>query len=535
MKLFIVESPTKARTIQRYLGKEFLVRATYGHVMDLPQKSIGVDEETLEARYVFLKGKKKVIDHLRSLARKSSVIYLGTDPDREGEAIAYFLLELLKGTGKPIRRAVFYEISPSAIKKSVEDAGELNMNMVYSQFARRILDRLIGYRISPYLWRALRRKGLSAGRVQSPALRLTVEREREIEAFKPKTYYYVGGVYEKDGKEFKAYYGTRYENPSDARIIRERIGKGIASVSSVSERLEKVKPPRPFITSSLQTSANFILGFPAEKTQTIAQKLYEAGLITYPRTDSHRISPSKAREVMGYIEREFGSEYVGRLRKFRESATSQGAHECIRPVSLKKSPPPGEAGALYRLIVARTLASLMADMELVRREIVIGVAVPDLKEPLLLTAKGVEISFEGWSRVYPADIKAEPLPDLSEGYILSLLRAFVEERTTRPPSRYTEGSLVKALEKLGIGRPSTYATILKTLKKRGYVHLRKKVLVPSDVGFEVADYLIDNFPLLMDYGLTALMEEELDRVERGEVDWKEVVRKFYHKVLSETL
>ena len=535
MKLFIVESPTKARTIQRYLGKEFRVRATYGHVMDLPQREIGVDEDTLEARYVFLKGKRKVINALLAIAKKSEVVYLGTDPDREGEAIAFFLYELLKKSGKPIRRAVFYEITPSAIKESIREARQIDMNMVYSQFARRILDRLIGYRVSPYLWKALGKRGLSAGRVQSPALRLTVEREREIQAFRQKTYYHVGALYEKDGVRFRAYYGTRYENPSDAQLVKERIERGISAVREIKERTEKVPPPRPFITSSLQSSANQILGFPAEKTQAIAQRLYEAGYITYPRTDSYRINTARAKEFMAFIKREFGKEYVGRIRRFREGPTSQGAHECIRPVSLNKPLPGGEEGALYRLILSRTLASLMADMELIRKEVTVEVAVPDLKEPLVLTAKGTRISFEGWAKVYPTDIKEERIPELSEGEILDLIEAFIEERKTKPPPRYTEGSLVRTLEKLGIGRPSTYATILKTLKKRKYVYLSKKSLVPTETGFEVVDYLMDNFPVLMDYRFTALMEEELDRVERGEVDWKEVVRKFYGKVLSEVV
>jgi DNA topoisomerase-1 len=535
MKLFIVESPTKAKTIQRFLGKDFVVRATFGHVMDLPQREIGVDEESLRARYVFLRGKKKVMEGLKKLALKSDEVYIGTDPDREGEAIAFFVAQFLKETGKPLKRAVFYEITPSSIRESIRTAGEINMNLVYAQFARRILDRLIGYRVSPYLWKGLGRRGLSAGRVQSPALRLTVEREREIESFRPRTYYYVGAILEKEGESFRAYYPVRYENPSDAKIIQEKLEKSLFGVKEISRRLERVAPPRPFITSSLQSSANSLLGMPAEKAQGIAQKLYEAGYITYPRTDSHRMNPRKAEEFMEYIAEKFGRNYVGRLRKFRESPSSQGAHECIRPVSLTKRSPGGESGGLYRLILNRTLASLMAEMEVERTKITIEAFTGEGRNPLFLEARGVRIVFEGWSRVYPTDVEEELLPHLSEGEVLKLKKTFIEEKKTKPPPRYTEGSLVKTLERLGIGRPSTYATILKTLKKRRYVVLNKRSLVPTDIAFAVVDFLMENFPLMMSYEFTAKMEEELDRVERGEILWKEVVRRFLEEVFSQVV
>lgn len=532
MNLFIVESPTKAKTIQRYLGKEFIVRATFGHVKDLPQRELGVDEETLEAKYIYVKGKKKVIDSLKKLARSAQVVYVGTDPDREGEAIAYFVEQEILKVNKNVRRAVFYEITPSAIRESIRNAGELNMNMVYSQFARRILDRLIGYKVSPHLWKAFRNYKLSAGRVQSPALRLIVEREREIESFKVKKYYYVKALLEKDGHLFEATYDYRYENPSDAKLLAERIKDGVCAVVGVKRKEERVPPPKPFITSTLQSDANAKLGFPAEKTQSVAQKLYEWGVITYPRTDSYRMSSTKAKEFMEYIAQKFGQEYVGRLRKFKEKPTSQGAHECIRPTGIKERTLSGDYGVLYRLILSRTLASLMSEMLSEKREVDVEVSSPKLKTPLVLKAKGLEVKFDGWSRAYPADIKEEKLPELKEGELLKLVKVFIEEKKTQPPPRYTEGSLVRTLEKLGIGRPSTYATIVKTLKQRGYVHLYRKSLKPTEVAFLVVDYLMEHFPVLMDYSFTAYMENSLDEIEEGKRFWKDVVREFFGKVMS---
>ena len=532
MNLFIVESPTKAKTIQRYLGKGFLVKATFGHIKDLPSKELGVDEETLSARYVYVKGKKKVVLQIKKLSKEAETVYIGTDPDREGEAIAYFVKKEIERTARDIKRAVFYEITPSAIRESIAKAGNINMNMVHAQFARRILDRLIGYRISPLLWRAFRNYRLSAGRVQSPALRLIVEREREIESFKVKKYYYVKALLEKDGRQFVATYDYRYENPSDAKEIADRIRDAIYAVLKVEKKEEKIAPPKPFITSSLQSEANARLGFSTDRTQSIAQKLYEQGLITYPRTDSYRMNAQKAREFMKYIEQRFGTEYVGRLRRFRERPTSQGAHECIRPTSLHRNAGKGEYAQLYQLIESRTLASLMADMLVEKETAYIEVSSPKLKKPITMIAKGLKVLFSGWSEVYPSDIKEEGLPWLEKGDILRLVKVYVEEKKTQPPPRYTEGSLVKTLEKLGIGRPSTYATIVRTLKQRGYVHTRKRALVPTEIAFQVVDFLMERFPTLMDYEFTAMMEKALDEVEEGKRDWKGVVREFMNRVME---
>lgn len=536
MKLFVVESPTKARTIQRFLGSEFQVRATLGHIKDLPEDELGVDLKTLEAKYVYRKGKKKLVEELKRLASKAQEVFLGTDPDREGEAIAYFLKEELKKVNKRIKRATFYEITPQAIYESIKNAGDLNINLVYAQFARRILDRLIGYLVSPVLWREFKNYHLSAGRVQSPALRLIVEREREIQNFKVKKYYYVKVLLEKDGNRFYAYYDYRYENPSDAKIIAKKIEKGFFSVSKVVQKKEKVSPPKPFITSDLQAEANAKLGFFAEETQRLAQELYEKGYITYPRTDSYRMNEEKAKEFMKFIQDTLGKEYVGGLRKFKQKHTTQGAHECIRPTKvIPQINEREELNRLYDLIFRRTLASLAKEMLLLRQKVEIEVISPELRNPLKLVAKGLKIEFEGWSRVYPSDIKEEPLPDLEVGELLKLVRVEIEERKTQPPARYTEGALVKTLEKLGIGRPSTYATIVKTLKERGYVQIKNKALIPTEIAFQVVDFLIEKFPLLMDYKFTAIMEEKLDLVEEGKLNWKEVVYEFARMVLGEKL
>ena len=536
MNLFIVESPTKAKTIQKFLGKNFYVRATLGHIKDLPEKELGVDLKTLKAKYVYRKGKKKLMQQLKRLSRKASIVYLGTDPDREGEAIAYFLKEDLKKVNKKVKRAIFYEITPEAIYESIKNAGDINMNLVYAQFARRILDRLIGYLISPILWREFRNYHLSAGRVQSPALRLIVEREREIQNFKVKKYYYVRVLLEKDGQKFYAYYDYRYENPSDAKIIAKKLEKGFFSVLKFTEKHDRLNPPKPFITSDLQAEANVKLGFSTDKTQKFAQELYEKGYITYPRTDSYRMNKEKAKEFMKFIQNTFGKEYVGKLRRFRQKPTAQEAHECIRPTRvISKINEKEDLNLLYDLIFRRTIASLMKEILLVRQKAEIEAVSPELKRPLKLIAKGLKIDFDGWSKVYPVDIKEEPLPDLEEGELLKLIKVEIEERKTQPPPRYTEGTLVKTLEKLGIGRPSTYATIVKTLKERGYIQVKNKSLVPTDIAFQVTDFLMEKFPLLMDYKFTAIMEEKLDLVEEGKLTWKKVVYEFAEKVIGKEL
>ncbi len=530
MKLFIVESPAKARTIAKLLGKDYVVRATLGHIKDLPTRGLGIEEDSLRPRYVFLKGKKKLIKEFKKLAHKSEKVYIGTDPDREGEAIAFFLYEELKKVNPNIKRVIFYEITHSALRESIEKAGDINMNLVHAQFARRILDRLIGYKLSPYLWKAFGDKRLSVGRVQSPALKLVVEREREIQSFKSKKYYYVKAVFEKEGQLFEAIYDYRYENPSDAKDVLKRMKEAIFVVKEVSKKGEHIPPPKPFITASLQSDGSEKLGLSPEHIQRLAQQLYESGYITYPRTDSFRMNLEKAKEFIRFIKSKFGNEYVGKLRKTKEKSTSQGAHECIRPVSLIEEIEREHLKGLYSLIFKRTLASLMADMVIERTELLIEANSPLLKRPVPLIARAVRVKFDGWSRVYPSNIKEDKLPYLKEGDLLKVVTLKLVEKKTQPPPRYTEGLLVKKLEKLNIGRPSTYSTIISTLKARKYVHLKSKRLVPSPIAFDVVDFLIEHFPLLMDYKFTARMEESLDRIEEGKEDWKETVRRLFSMV-----
>ncbi len=531
MKLFIVESPVKAKTIRKFLGKEFIVKATAGHIRDLPSKELGIEEESLKAKYVYVKGKKKLVEDLKKLAKKCKEVYIGTDPDREGETIAFFVREEIRKVNPNIKRAIFFEITPKAIKESIRKAGDINMNLVYAQFARRILDRLIGYKVSPHLWRTFRSFRLSAGRVQSPALRLIVEREMEIREFKPKTYYYVKAVFNIGENKLEAVYDYRYENPSDAQIILEKIKKGIFRVSEIDVKKEAISPPKPFITSSLQAEANSLLGFSPEKTQSIAQRLYEEGFITYPRTDSYRMNEEKAKEFIEYIRKNYGGKYAGKIRQFKDAKLSQGAHECIRPVSLYVYPEEKEQKLLYDLILKRTLASLMSACEVERIKVYIEVLSPYLKESITMVAKMVRVLFKGWTLIYPYDIEENYVGNIKEGDILKAEDIFIDKKRTQPPPRYTEGSLVKTLEKLGIGRPSTYAMLTGLLKKRGYVRLNKRSLVPSDVAFEVIDYLKENFHTLMEYSFTADMERKLDEIEEGKRNWKEVVKEIKNKVL----
>lgn len=533
MRLFIVESPTKAKTIARYLGKGWIVKATLGHIKDLPPDSLGVDEETLKPTFVWVRGKKKLMEQVKSLANRAQEIYIGTDPDREGEAIAFFVKRELEKLKKPVKRAVFYEITPNSIKESIEKAGDVNTNLVHAQFARRVLDRLIGYKLSPFLWKALRKRSLSVGRVQSPALRLVVERELEIMNFKRKEYYYIKAVFEKDGVEFYAVWDYRFEKPENAKPYLDKIKDALFEVVFFEKEEETKEPPKPFITASLQAVASQVLKLSVEQVQKLAQALYEEGYITYPRTDSHRMNPQKAQEFMSYIERVYGKAYVGMLRKFKEKASSQGAHECIRPTSLKAPNLTGKALELYRLIFSRTLASLASPALLeVKKALLVPVYEKVKGEKLEFVAKGRELKFDGYLRIYPEELELSKLPELKRGELLKPKKLTLEKRQTQPPPRYTEGSLVKKLEELGIGRPSTYASIVKTLKDRGYVVEEKGYLKPTELAFEVLDYIKENFPKVVDYKFTSLMEEELDEVERGMKDWKSAVRKNFSEVYN---
>ncbi len=530
MKLFIVESPTKAKSISKYLGKDWIVKATLGHIKDLPEDSLGVDPKTLEPKYVWLKGKKKLVENIKKIAKNAQKIYLGTDPDREGEAIAYFLKEELSPVNSRIYRAMFYEITKNSILKAIQTAKDIDLNLVHAQFARRVLDRLIGYKLSPLLWKEFMKRNLSVGRVQSPALRLIVERERQIQSFKKKKYYYIKVEFEKNGVSFSAVFHQRFEKPSNAEPYLKKLKDTMFVVNAVRKEKSVSDPPKPFNTASLQSEASSKLNLSVSDIQKIAQKLYEEGYITYPRTDSYRMNQEKAQEFMAFIEENYGKEYVGRLRKFREGKLSQSAHECIRPTSLKKRPKEGVELKLYLLISSRTLASLSSPAIIEKTHVILN---PINEESLKFFAEGEDLVFDGWMKIYGKEWEGKKLPQLTEGEVLKPKRIYIEERETQPPPRYTEGSLVKTLERLGIGRPSTYATIVKTLKQRGYVIVEKGYLKPTEIAFKVVDYLMEKFPSLMDYSFTANMEDMLDEIEEGKKDWKLITKEIYRKVVYE--
>lgn len=526
-----MESPTKAKTISKYLGKGWTVMATLGHIKDLPKDSLGVDEESLKPTFVWVRGKKALMDKIKKVALKAQFIYIGTDPDREGEAIAYFVYKELEKLKKPIKRVLFYEITKESIKRAIEKPTEINQSLVKAQFARRVLDRLIGYKLSPYLWKTFKRNTLSIGRVQSPALRLIVEREKEILNFRKKEYYYIKVIFEKDGVEFSALWDYRFEKPDNAKPYLQKLKDALFKVGEYKEELERKTPPAPFITSSLQTTANAMLKLSVEEVQRIAQRLYEEGYITYPRTDSHRMNPEKAREFIEYIEKTYGKNYAGTLRSFKEKSTAQGAHECIRPTSLIPPPLKGKDLEIYNLILKRTLASLSSPALLNKKTAILLPLYEDKKgENIKFIAKGKELVFDGYLKIYPESLELSYLPKLEKGEILRVKSIVLEKRQTQPPQRYTEGSLVKKLEELGIGRPSTYAMIVRTLKERGYVVEEKGYLKPKDIGFEVIDFIKESFPKVVDYSFTSQMESALDKVEEGKLEWREMVRKFFSEV-----
>ncbi len=529
MYLFIVESPTKARTIAKYLGKEFKVKATKGHIKDLPPDQLGVDLENFKAKYVWVRGKKALMDDIKRLATKAIAVYIATDPDREGEAIAFFVEEELKKYSENIHRVRFYEITKEAIEEALKNKESVNINLVRAQFARRILDRLIGYTLSPKVSNLLKVRGLSVGRVQSPALRLIVEREEQIINFRKKTYYYIRADFESEGIEFSLQWDYRFEKPENAQPFFKKLKDALFEVKSTKKNLEDVQPPKPFITASLQSEVSKLLNLSVDQVQRIAQELYEYGYITYPRTDSYRMNENKAKAFMEYIKKVYGKPYVGKLRFFKEKPTSFSAHECIRPTSLKKVNLYGKYKDVFELITKRTLASLSSPMKLEKTTLEMT---PIEIGNVVFVGKFQEVSFDGWTRIYPMDIEQNKAPLLKEGDILKPKRVYLHRVDTSPPSRYTEGELVKKLESLGIGRPSTYATIVKTLKQRGYIILEKKYLKPSELSFQVIDVLKEKFQRVIDYDLTRYMEEQLDKIEEGTVNYKEVIRNLYEEFVS---
>ncbi|MBN1458003.1 MAG: type I DNA topoisomerase, partial [Armatimonadetes bacterium] len=542
--IIIVESPAKTRTIGRFLGKDYQIEASMGHVRDLPKTTLGVDvEHNFTPKYVTLRDRSSALKKLRAAVGKAKEVYLATDPDREGEAIAWHLKEALKLQDP--KRIEFNEITRTAVTRALEHPRTIDPHRVDAQQARRILDRLVGYSLSPLLQRKMKKWGLSAGRVQSVAVRLVCEREREIQAFVPEEYWDVTALLSpgslddafqvklvlKDGGKFKI------GGHEEAVRVADEIWEAGLRVARIKETRQNRRPQAPFITSTLQQDAANRLGFSARQTMRVAQQLYEGvelgdegavGLITYMRTDSTRVAAEAQTAARDVIKETFGDDYVPeKPRQFSSRRGAQEAHEAIRPTYPNRRPDDVAAflddrqRRLYELVWSRFMASQMADMRLAIRAVDVAAG------PYVLRGRGVQVVFPGFSRVYPTRDTESYVPDLGEGSWLDPVRLSAVQRFTEPPPRYSEASLVRALEAQGIGRPSTYAPIISTIQDRGYVYLEDKKFRPTDLGFVVTDQLVEHFPDIIDVAFTADMESQLDRIEEGQADWVGVLREFY--------
>lgn len=547
--LVIVESPAKAKTIERYLGKKYKVKASMGHVRDLPKSQMGVDvEHNYEPKYITIRGKGPVLKDLKTAAKKAKKIYLAADPDREGEAIAWHLAHSLNVDVTSDCRVVFNEITKDAIKESFKSPRPINMSLVDAQQARRVLDRLVGYNISPLLWKKVK-KGLSAGRVQSVAVRMIIDRENEIKAFVPEEYWTIKADFVKGQEQFEGAFfsidGDRAELKSeeDVKKILSSLNGSEFQVSNVTKKERKRNPAAPFITSSLQQESARKLNFRAKKTMMLAQQLYEGielgkegtvGLITYMRTDSTRISDVAKQEASTYIENTYGKEFLQtEQRKEKKQQNAQDAHEAVRPTSVLREPSSikeflsRDQFRLYKLIWERFVASQMASAVMDTMSI-------DLENgPIVFRATGSKIKFPGFMKVYvegtddSVEEKENILPEISIGDKCFSKDVDPKQHFTQPPPRYTEARLVKTLEELGIGRPSTYAPTLDTIQKRGYVTLDNKRFVPTELGEIVLALIREFFSEILDTEFTAKMEQQFDNVEEGNVEWIKVIDEFY--------
>jgi DNA topoisomerase-1 len=565
--LVIVESPAKAKTISKFLGPQYTVKASIGHVKDLPEKELGVDiENNFKPKYVVIKGKKKILSEIKEAAKKADAIYLAPDPDREGEAISWHIAQELKDKQDHIYRVMFNEITRRTVLESMKNPGRIDLNKVDAQQARRILDRLVGYKISPLLWKKVR-KGLSAGRVQSVALRLICEREREIQNFVPEEYWsitaHLRGEFPPDfeARLFKSGHDKiKIENEQQARSILEDLEGASYKVDKIDKKERKRNPTPPFTTSTLQQEAARKLRFSAKKTMMIAQNLYEGleigqegavGLITYMRTDSTRVSEEAQAEARQYILEKYGKDYVPEVpHKYKTQKAAQEAHEAIRPTSVYRVPASlknyltEDQYKLYELIWNRFIASQMesALLEVTTVDILAG--------KYLFRATGSVIKFLGFMKIYvegkddiqqginedEGDLDSDQdkiLPPLRVGEVLTLLNLVPKQHFTEPPPRYSEASLVKELEAQGIGRPSTYATILSTIQQRDYTRKEKGKFVPTELGMLVVDLLLENFPHLFNVKFTAEMEDQLDKIEEGRANWVQSLEEFYRSFNQE--
>ena len=541
--LIIVESPAKVKTIKKFLGKQYTVDATMGHLIDMPKSSLGVDvEHDYEPKYITIRGKGELLAKLKKEAKKADRIYLATDPDREGEAISWHLRNELEKDEKnkaKITRITFNEITKNAVKNALKSPRDIDMDLVDAQQARRVIDRLVGYTISPLLWKKIR-KGLSAGRVQSVALRMICDREAQIAAFVPEEYWSLDAILLHGKKKLTAaFYGTEKKQAlsSEAEVdsILQKIGKEDFIVSDIRKSERRKKAPLPFTTSTMQQEAAKSLGFATSKTMKLAQTLYEDGYITYLRTDSTRIADEADAAARSFIAAQFGENYVnggsGPQPKAQAEVKIQDAHEAIRPTSLDLSPEeakaklPRDEFRLYQLIYKRFLASRMSAALYSTESVKLRAG------EYVFTLNGSKLSFDGFLSVYMTEEdKAEKdvsLPELTVGETLSLDSFDKEQHFTQPPAHYTEASLVKALEEDGIGRPSTYAPTIGTLLARRYIAKEKKNIFVTELGLAVDDMMQKNFPTIIDTAFTANMESLLDSVAAGKTKWKTIVENFY--------
>lgn len=563
--LVIVESPAKAKTIEKFLGKDFKVESSFGHIADLPSKELGVDvENDFTPKYVVDKDKKALVKKLKDLADKADTIWLASDEDREGEAISWHLAEELGLDKKKTKRIVFNSVTKAAIQKAIENPREINYNLVNAQQARRVLDRLVGYQLSPILWKKIK-PGLSAGRVQSVAVRLIVERERDIETFEPQASFKIAAEFKTEaGSVFSAKLNKTFATNEEAEAFLQMNKAAEFSVGTLDKKPAKKSPSAPFTTSTLQQEASRKLYFSVGRTMQVAQRLYEAGLITYMRTDSVNLSKEALTAAKEAIIGNYGEKYSTTRNFTGKSKGAQEAHEAIRPTEMGNQSPSLERdqSKLYDLIWKRTIASQMSDAELERT----NVKIQANKHKEEFSANGEVIKFDGFLKVYMEGVDDEDLAEEQEGMLPAmkkgepLLNNYISatERFTRPPYRFTEASLVKKLEELGIGRPSTYAPTISTILNRGYVEkgtiegterkyqqliLRsnkiqekqltenvgsdKGKMVPTDIGIIVTDFLVSNFANILDYNFTAQVEEDFDEIASGDEDWKKMMKNFY--------
>jgi len=547
MKLVLVESPTKAKTLSRYLGKDYRVEASLGHVRDLPKGHLGIDiEKNFKPEYVVDERKESVVKQLQSLTKKASEVILATDPDREGEAIAFHLRFLLKTKKDKFVRITFHEITKTAIKQALAKPGKINLKLVDAQQGRRVLDRLVGYKLSPLLWRKIRR-GLSAGRVQSPAVRLIVEKEAEIKKFKPEEFWKISvKLSKKNQQNFLALLTKigdkllKIDNKGQAEKICNILKKSEFRVKKVTKKEAHLSPPPPFITSTLQRTAVNVFGWSGKRTMSLAQRLYEKGLITYHRTDSVHIASQAIEKCRHFVLEIYGKDYLVPQTRFykTQSRLAQEAHEAIRPTRMKSKgrlKTRGPAAKLYRLIFNRFLATQMTDHIIDRTKAEIEAS--NKEKPCLFLAEGEVEKFDGWKKIYEkktkinsknlASLESIPLPELVEGEELKLLKILPEQKFTQPPARYTEASLIKALEERGIGRPSTYAPIVSTIQARQYVEKKEGKFYATPVGETVIEFLVKHFKNIVDYDFTAEMEDGLDKIAEGKKDWELIIKNFY--------